>query len=631
MRFRLLLSALVLVAAATLFSLWPASGSGAPAATAAADSCPQGFSFTYGWPAGTRGVYTVRWTTEERFQLAGTSQAAEGRLALEAELALRSFGREGDGWMLGASLESLRKHDVVLLGQPAFADAATAAATLTGHEARVLMGPNGRVRAVGFDKDSPPLFRHLLQALLTEAQVVVPMGATAAGWEDSAATMLGTAPVRYGVTGPLSLTRSRGAHSALHVLQGPELAQARQQHSSKATSTLDARGWLEGLKAEEALTVSDAKGAPVLAALLSLELELARVERFDVAGTALPRADVLMRPGELKPGPDAERQALAQRVDGLTAEELLQTLRTSGNTGRVPDHNRWLWRATGLLKQQPELAKELATLFAAPETTGRGRALVMDLLAAAGTPQAQAVMREALDSRVARKDGQFPLLMQRLSLVETPEPESATWLAREREAATRRGEDHVRRASAMSLGAAAGGLWRTGHEREAREHADALRRTLESARDAEERAVLVRALGNAALPEQAPLLRELSRDAQAPVREAVATALRRQEGPEATAVLLGLVQDPVVEVQRGALAALVDRPLTPDELGALLQSMLEDRTARGSDGLLVSALTPRLEESPRVAQALRHLLARSDDGELQARIRSLLASVGGPG
>lgn len=630
MRFRLLLSALVLVASALLFAVWPASSPATDTVTAA--STPRGFAFTYGWPAGTRQVYSLRWTSEERARLPGAGQALEGRLALEAELVLRSFGREGDGWLLGASLQALRQHDVVLLGQAALPDAATAAATLTGHEARVLMGPDGRVRGLGFGADSPPLFRHLLQALLTEAQVVVPVGATAPGWEDAAATMLGTAPVRYGVTGPLALTRTRGAHTALHVLPGQPLATARQQPGSKSTATLDARGWLERLTAEESLTVADAKGEPVLSSLLTLALELARVERFDVAAEApLPEAAELLRPGELNPGPDAAAQALAQRVDGLTAGELLETLRGPGNTGRAPDHNRWFWRATGLLQLQPELAKELAAIFAAPETTGRGRALVMDLLASAGTPQAQAVMREALDSRVAREDGQFPMLLQRFTLVETPEPESATWLAREHEAATRRGEAHVRRASAMSLGAAAGGLWQGGHEREAREHADALRRTLESTQAAEDRAVLVRALGNAALPEQAPLLRELSRDAQAPVREAVATALRRQEGPEATAVLLGLAQDPVVEVQRGALAALVDRPLAAEELGALVQAVLEGRTARDSDGMLVSVLTTRMEDHPRVLEALRWLLARSEDGDLQARIRSLLASAGGPG
>jgi hypothetical protein len=55
----------------------------------------------------------------------------------------------------------------------------------------------------------------------------------------------------------------------------------------------------------------------------------------------------------------------------------------------MADEPLWLWRATGLLRRAPELARQIPKLFDQPAFTEDARSLALDVLVLAGTPEAQ--------------------------------------------------------------------------------------------------------------------------------------------------------------------------------------------------------------------------------------------------
>src|SRR5207237_9633118 len=118
------------------------------------------------------------------------------------------------------------------------------------------------------------------------------------------------------------------------------------------------------------------------------------------------------------------RQLLAARAGGLTAQQLFDEVVVFAAAGAIADQARFVWRAGALLELQPELSGKLAALFEQPGMSGDGRAMILDLLAAAGHAQAQAAMRRSLASPAAREKPQaFAELVQPLGLVDDPGPQ----------------------------------------------------------------------------------------------------------------------------------------------------------------------------------------------------------------
>jgi hypothetical protein len=101
----------------------------------------------------------------------------------------------------------------------------------------------------------------------------------------------------------------------------------------------------------------------------------------------------------------------------------------------MPDHNHFLLQATGLLEQQPELCARMAKQFESAALDFAGRALVLDLLANTGTPQAQEALVKALSSRTALEDPQYPLFLNRLGLVKEPTLDTVRFAERTHESA----------------------------------------------------------------------------------------------------------------------------------------------------------------------------------------------------
>jgi hypothetical protein len=313
--------------------------------------------------------------------------------------------------------------------------------------------------------------------------------------------------------------------------------------------------------------------------------------------------------------------ALTQLAGALTFAQVERTL--ARHVDGVPLESGWLSRAAALLQLQPDQIERVEELLLSGELGASGEALALDLLAAAGTPRAQAAMRAALTSEGApRDDRRRALLVQRLAFVKEPDAETVAYLARAHAGAEGDDARHLWRASAQALGSAAVRLAGAGDLAGARAQADTLAAELEVAADPSDRAALIAALGNAGLPEHVERIAALAADEAPEVRSAAAVALCKTDTPAARAALLGLTADAQARVARAAIDTLGRHGLSGGDLEEVCALIAEGRTPVLADGAMLMFLSSYAGEP--VERALEAILARTQDPRLAAQARALL-------
>jgi hypothetical protein len=563
--------------------------------------------FQFDWPAGLVETYRIDWRSTDRDDVAlvgNEAQTFRSDLHLGGELVLRSYGRTGATYSLGLSLRNLSEHQLSFLGKEALGDGRG----IEGHEALLEVTPAGEVRAVLVRNDEPEELKSLMQALAGELEVIVPADAERE-WTIAQMDSRGKARVHYRADG-LTLERSRQAYEKL--TGADDAAAAEQSLSSKGTVELEP-GWLRALRSADELTVRSKNGSVRLSWSGAFSLELLSTEMKPV-----PERPVALErrlPGVPVVTSQMQAQMAAQRIGDMTIEQAIDNLLEFGNADHLPGESKWLWQVSGLLKQHPEDCEQLLPVFYDSRSNHNARSLVLDLLASAGSSEAQQVMRTALASDVARGDKRYPAFVQRLGMLEQPTAETVQFLADVYQ--QQKGQAHV--GAAFALGAAAA-------------HADdpSLRQKWASrlaadvqAAPAEDKSLLVRALGNARRAEDEPLFLGLVKDGDARVREAAATALRFDRDAEATRALVSLTSDGADGVEAAALQSLNDRPLEEEQVQSMTTGVRDGKVKAGVDGQLV-AIAERQLSQPSSVELLHAVLDRSTDSTLKARIRALV-------
>jgi hypothetical protein len=271
-----------------------------------------------------------------------------------------------------------------------------------------------------------------------------------------------------------------------------------------------------------------------------------------------------------------------------------------------------VWRAAAvtLVRLNPKECEALALVFE-DDVTDELRGIVLDLLAGAGTFEAQVVIRRLLALSVARRSNRtFATFVQRLGFVESPDGPTLRFLMSVY--AESRGEPHdVRAACAYALGAAAGHALAAGDVEAAVRASDVLRRDLLSAGSIIEKCALLTALGNAGVPTDVMVVTRFTADTEPPVRSAAALALRRMTVPEASAQLVSLLADREVIVAQSALLALTEHKLEDEELERIAELVLGGRTSLAIDGRVLRLLVaqrPRLSRASSRATAIENAL-----------------------
>lgn len=606
------LAALTLTAAAGLYARGRFEAAPAPIARVAAapGACTPGEVRTY----------ALSLQTDQTAQMMDAAQT--GHLDLAATIELRCHAAQ----VVGLRFTDLQRHELTMLGQAVLTDAEAARAALVGPEAVATLSPQGALESLQPPEGVDPLFRHLARAVLAEIQVVTDRDAEpdAATWRVEETTPQGRATVDYtrlpaAGDGFVTLEKVRADYVRLDALPMGTVADRVETGGALVARLRDGR--VESLAGDDTVSATAADGRTVLDARTHLSLTLTDVGRFD------PRADadaIAARASVPADGPDEspalERRLLEARVDGLTMETLVDTVLEFGDGGTLPDHNRWLWRATGLLTLHPERCAELVTMFGDPNLTPAARGLLADLLANAGHPQAQAALRRMLDDDAARRDAAGPALLQRAALLENPTAETLDWALGRME----QDEGALGEAALVTVGALAGQRALQGDTEGAADANTRLLGRLESARTPRARELAVLALGNAGLSQNLPRLAALARDPEPDVRCAVATALRKTPTDEARGTLLGLLTDSDDEVQRAAGRGMARQSLDADALAVIAAGVATGEIRPAAWPGLLTALSALPGDAGARAVLAAMLRAPGLDPLLAERIRGLM-------
>lgn len=567
----------------------------------------------YAWPAGTGYRYQLDFDSKsavKRFTAVGrqATPALEGAFRVVGDLELRSHGVVAGQTRLALRFRNPSTARIKLLDRELLTAPKAIATHITQDTAWLSVDGRGRISQIGFAPDSSHLFRNLVQLVTSEVWIELGAGAE---WTRVAKTQHGEAETRF-VRHDTTIERSRARYRSLQAQTDDWTATV----AGKATARIESNGPLLTVAGHETVTATDGQGTERLNAANRFEMRL--VERFAFVAEAPPTGLVALAPGESSERADAWAQHMEQRIAGLTPDALLNTLAENGLHGKLPQHEKFLWRAAALLRTQPELCDRLAELFESEAMGDGGRMLILDLLTHSGAPGSQAALRRILDGDVAEASAQYIMMYQRLGLVRRPDAETAA-MARAR---YRHPGPEGPHAAAYTLGSVAG------HSQDlatSRAIAARLERDLLEAKDQKQRRSLIFALGNA--KEGARTIRGFVEDAHPELRYAAAAALRHQRDAKSRSALISMTADEEHRVAQRALRSLGDSALTAEELRQIAGLVAAGRVNEVALHALLNVLTPHRNE-PVVEAILRRILTlKLKDSRVKGRIRAMLGEA----
>ena len=568
---------------------------------------PAGPGARPGWPTGSRYDYRLVWQAAS--EVAGSADpgipAFGSTIDLEATLRLTSHGAHENGWLVAASFVSVPKPNVELLGSQVLTDPAA----LVGPTAWVVLDIDGRVARMYFEPSAPQVFKHLMQTVIGLGAITSGDGNT---WRAVEPGPSGIARVVYRRAGT-QWTRDRVAYD--QITAAPAIPNAQPTLDAHAAITVDAGGHLATLVDDESLVVRIPNvTTPVFHGTSKFSMTL--IARGDGSIVPIALANLESRaPGELVQSGDVEQALREQRAAGMTRDELVGGLGRAWGTASSAKR-RWLHRAVAMLQLHPELCDDVLDVFS--DGDDQTKLLAFDVLAAAGSPEAQAAMRDGLALPAAH--GLEVKLVQRFSFVGRPDATSSRYVLATWQGAT----GDVATAAGYTVGAIARRVSETDGALAA-ELGDHLRKALGHATSTTEREHLITALGNTALADNVPVLREQARDASPDIRARAAWALRDMATADARKALLDLATDADARVARSALRAMGRQPLDGADLARLeeaLRGPLPDATVAA----LIELLSLHLEDGA-TRRMLEVLAARTSNNHLQARARVLLSQL----
>ncbi len=568
------------------------------------------------WTPGFRYTYSFAWSGDTHAHLGGASAEAAydvaGRLEVRAAAA-------GGGTVLELSLSDVTRHTLRAFGIDTVRGDDDARTLLETPRAWADVGPKGVIKRVRFAVDAPKPFEGLMTKLVEQMQATGP-ATPSSEWTASEPGPNGRADARY-VSDGLQATRKRERYTSLDSAPNG-CAGCTQEIGDRAEVRFDLRGVVAKLEDAETLRVLD-HGSETLRAVNRFSILCESISAFDTPVEPPQVADVreLGAPASLSAAD--ERAILEANAKGFDPALLDAYIDQFAKDGQIPADKTWMVHGRAYLRLHPEALEPLARRLASPSLNTRGRDMVLQVLAVAGSPRAQEIMRASLATLRGKESlPEYVQLQQKLSFVDHPTSETRDWVENAYQTAHARGEADVALASAVTLGNLARKLAKGDDPDASRRVVSELEADLSHAGGAHERAGLVLAL-HAAGDGNSPEVRALANDASTAVRGEVARALSGVATPDARSTLLGMARDGDIGVAGAALVALdADQP-TPDDIHALATSILGGQTPRGVDAGLMAFFADHMD-APDASAVLNSILERTNDPALARRVRTLL-------
>jgi len=582
------------------------------------------------WPAGEEITYSLDWktSTQTTALTAIASEANDGQGALKSgvdvggDLIIRSYGKQGDAFLVAARFANLTRVNVTAFDQALVPKLQDARAELEGHDAQLLVKPDGSIAEVKFSAKDPALFRYLMQAVLAELSVSMKPGDAPKLEKQWTADLdgpsgHGPATITRDENDPFTFTRTRDKYASISAW--PDGSELSQSLTSKGSFKVGRSGGLERVYDEESFEAARAGAKQDVVSHTSFALQQKSMTMRDAKEAPPVLADPMS-----SATPDVEDDAMRERrltartegvtVDTIVDEVKIHALVPKGRSGR------WAWVAKGYFELHPEKTAELVDKMRGLDQRAKGYAI--DLLVATAHPKAQAELVRAFKEEIIPPGREYALLVQRVGHLKNPTKETGQFFAQRYATAKAENDIPARRATAITLGALAFHIAERDHA-EARELADPLVMDMFAAKDPKDHEMLILAVGNASLPEDARAIRLQAHDEVAPVRRAVASALRRTDSPETRTTLIEMMADPDESVEETAISSLDRRELTRNDVAAMLDQVRSGKTRDQAMASLVNILTTRRENAPPEIVDLLDAIAARPGTPPDARQRAL--------
>jgi HEAT repeat protein len=514
----------------------------------------------------------------------------------------------------------VRSAHVVVSGQDLVDKGAEGAKMLQGHPIHMVI-EDGKVARVLVDKDAPSIAVQLTENVARQVLLQRPK---AGAFEREEETPAGTMKVHYEPKGR-GYARTVTAASFISGLPARCEGSCALHAHAEGEARFEDDGIVR-LTEHKDLRAGVPNASPMFETKASFEATRVKEGEHEAAAVD-PAAFATKAPFEPFENAAEKTAALKRRAEGASIEDVLGGISTMATSGAEHLPKGWLVRSTALLELEPQLLTEVAARFEDEGIGAKGRTAILDLLASTGGDAAKATLLEVLGRDSARKDDQRLAFVQRLMLVDEPNANLVKTVRERFGQSQAEGDAEMAYAEAHVLGAMAGRLAAKGQNAESKASVDALASSVDAAKIAPARSAYLAALGNAGDKGQVGRIAKHANDEDSNVRRAVASALRKTNDPAARATLLTLAKDKDEDVQVTAVDSLSRNASTPAEQHELAQLLDTSGLGGQAENQVVTTLLRQGPPSPEVRSSLEHVLARTEDPRLAARIRFALETA----
>ncbi len=483
----------------------------------------------------------------------------------------------------------LDRATVVVTGTAASAPQDVGAAILS---APVLLRLNteGAPAGFGFSDEQGPISRLIYELIVLESahpRILADKPAPALSWTvESVPSSSGRGAVEYrtdsGNAAHAKIRRVRRSYDELRPIGPSEFEEAKERHELRHAFDLELGmdGRLVRAEGSEQLSVHRSTGA---VENRNMTLVLTRIEpqRAEVElPLPLPSGESVrfVEPGRIGTDSATRRLLLEQHATGMSSSRILTLLQEMAVAGFRSDQREIFFRSAARIELSPEVVPDLeATLFAHERHTVV-RPYILDLLAAAGTPESQGALVRFLSATESRSSAdQLASDWARLTYVHRPSKALGEFVL---DLWRRRASEEIKSEAQVSLLLGVGGVAHHSSEHHpglSLQMKNRLVTQLSAVKSGRSQSVLLRALGNARVALPVSLLRSFAESPMPEVRSAAGLAQRHVLTRESEPVLLQLVSDRTRAVQTMALKAAGDGSMSLKGRDRIAGLVLEGR------------------------------------------------------
>ena len=331
--------------------------------------------------------------------------------------------------------------------------------------------------------------------------------------------------------------------------------------------------------------------------------------------------------GTVEMSENTQRKILEQQTKGITSSEMLKTLREFGINGKIGDKQLFIMRTVAYLKLYPERTKDLIPLFNENGFSSEGKILVMGLLASSGDSKAQEVMRTLLKSDAAKTDELYPLLLQNISMLETPD--SRTMDFAEKLYKTSKESGKFISSSSLIVGSVAGKMIKQGNTAEGMRLNSILVKDLDEAETPEKAEKLLNAIGNAGIAENVKKAAEFAESVNPRIRASVANAVRNTQTEESEKMLLNMLSDKENIVKIQAINTLAIYSLNENHLLQIKDRLHDNTLDPDQYYYLLGLLKKYTKSNPEIVkESLEEMSRHKMHPDLSSQVYNMLKKMG---